>query len=566
VGKSLVAIDTDHIKQYVFGTDKLREIRGASSWLDYLNRIVMTGKEKDKSEPLPYHVIPVCANGGGGLFVVESEDANGAEAFGKDIQRQFREQTGSGASVTYAVQALPDHIKVTEGGDDEDHLVDDPEMEPYLKLLRWKLRERKLIPPHIIISPSHPFMRPCDSCGIFYARPDEPEKVPRDPGERDELYCLSCQKKRWRDRDVKTFIRRDVPGDDYLWKKVLKRLKELGYDLPNYPKRPEDFNVFSTFKGGKDYLALIYADANGMGKAFDKCKGLPEYSDLATRVDNAIYDAACIAINTHLQISKHVKDSATGEERVFPFDILMMGGDDVLMVTPATAALDVALTLATAFRDLTGGEYTLSVGVVLAPIKYPFRLLESLARTTLEFAKDEGNGESRINFVTVAGSAGETFTKVFDMLHTPSTKQGRPVDKQFFATLRPYKPETLALLLKAIRDGRKKKLGRSKLHQMREAIMKMNLTTSVSESRAVLMNWKADQREYVIDYVHTFSNQHLNGTADSQNPETLRYERPFPWFFSEKKGDRSIYRTPLLDLTELYDFVSGEETADGDTH
>jgi hypothetical protein len=38
LGKSLVAMDTDHIKQYVFATDKLKEIRGASSILDRLNR------------------------------------------------------------------------------------------------------------------------------------------------------------------------------------------------------------------------------------------------------------------------------------------------------------------------------------------------------------------------------------------------------------------------------------------------------------------------------------------------------------------------------------------------
>src|SRR5579883_487790 len=41
VGKSLIAFDTDHIKGYVFGTDRLKEIRGASSRLDYLNRITM---------------------------------------------------------------------------------------------------------------------------------------------------------------------------------------------------------------------------------------------------------------------------------------------------------------------------------------------------------------------------------------------------------------------------------------------------------------------------------------------------------------------------------------------
>ncbi len=38
VSQSLIAFDTDHIKGYVFGTNRLKEIRGASSILDRLNR------------------------------------------------------------------------------------------------------------------------------------------------------------------------------------------------------------------------------------------------------------------------------------------------------------------------------------------------------------------------------------------------------------------------------------------------------------------------------------------------------------------------------------------------
>lgn len=41
MSKTLVALDTDHIKRYVFATNKLKEIRGASSILDHLNRILM---------------------------------------------------------------------------------------------------------------------------------------------------------------------------------------------------------------------------------------------------------------------------------------------------------------------------------------------------------------------------------------------------------------------------------------------------------------------------------------------------------------------------------------------
>lgn len=590
MAKSLVAFDTNHIKHYVFGTDRLREIRGASSILDYLNRFIMTGEAKDAPEPLPYQIIKICANGGGGMFVVESDNPNGGEAFGKYIQRRFRELTGDGASVTYAVQPLSDDITVTKGGNDENHLIDDPAIVAYVKTLRWLLREKKLTQ-YPITHPTHPFMRPCNSCGVFYAVPELPElrefleKFDIDLDEEEDsyspenLYCESCQRKHLRDLQVKIKIKdlvlrendqaKEVSRDDYLWEHVIECLEQRNYDLSKRPRRPRDFNVFANFKGRKDYFALIYADANGMGKAFDNCNMLKTYHDFAQTVDGAIYQAACAAIAEHLKVKDHVP--ADQRPTTFPFDILLMGGDDVLMAVPATAALDVALTIANVFEEemrkhYPDEHYTLSAGVVLAPIKYPFRLLEMLATTTLKAAKDDGNGEPRINFVTVAGSAGETFSKVFETLHTPSRENGRPVKKQFFATLRPYDPDTLDRLLQTIRKGRRKNLGRTKLHQMREAIMKMNLTTSVSESRAVLMNWRSDQREYVVDYVHTFANQHLSGTSESQNPESLRYERPFPWFNSGEKGERDIYRTPLLDFIELYDFVSGEEAADGDTH
>jgi hypothetical protein len=48
VGLSLIAFDTNAIKQYVFGTDKLREIRGASSILDNLNRDSMINLAEDE--------------------------------------------------------------------------------------------------------------------------------------------------------------------------------------------------------------------------------------------------------------------------------------------------------------------------------------------------------------------------------------------------------------------------------------------------------------------------------------------------------------------------------------
>ncbi len=570
MGKSLVMFDTENIKEYVFGTDKLREIRGASSVLDGLNRYGMYGV----AEEIGLQVENVYTNGGDGLFLIDSDKA---QEYGRHVQYEYREKTGGGASVAFVEQKLPEHIKMVEDAKD---------IPEYLESMRWQLREKKLTPQDTISLPSHPFMRPCDSCGVFYAAPDE-GRVIRDAGELQELYCTGCQRKRQRDDKVKTHIEQRVKPkkrsddesndiDDYLWDEVIGRLGEMQYDLSRNPQRPQDFNVFRTFKDGKEYFALIYADANGMGKAFGSCNGLPEYQKLAETIDNAIYQAVCSAITQHLKVSDHVKPNDTP---VFPFDILLMGGDDVLTVVPAIVALDVALTIATEFRQAVQTAYpndstkhaTLSVGIVLAPVNYPFGPLLDLVESTLKFAKKasakaranatnpEQFDDTRINFMTVTGSTSQDFDRVYRSL-SRRTKQEGPPEKveEYYATLRPYDPVSLSTLLALIREGYGMGLGRTKLHQLREAVFKMNLTTSVVDGLALLRNWREKQRDYVLKQVYTFRGHYQVPRYDPQDPSTFFYRVTFPWFADGK----DTYRTSLLDFVELYDFVAGKDEQD----
>ena len=129
---------------------------------------------------------------------------------------------------------------------------------------------------------------------------------------------------------------------------------------------PKDFDVFRDFKGAKDYLGLIYADANNIGRAIEEYSTLPTRREFAGWIDDALYTAICTAINSHLQVDALLKPLAqqrsNNSEHVFPFDILLLGGDDICMVVPAAVAFDVALTLAETFRTETREKHSLSVG------------------------------------------------------------------------------------------------------------------------------------------------------------------------------------------------------------
>lgn len=579
--RALVALDTDHIKEYVFRTDRLKEIRGASSLLDYLNRHIMESIAKEFKAQCIY------ANGGSGLFLISGEGAKKqAEAFGKKVQLAYCEQSGGTSSITYATQPLPNNIS-------EDELMDYP-LKQELLLLQYRLQQAKNNPPSEIALPSHPFMRPCDACGIEYAqyqgtklgpqeenvikKSEDDEEEKDDDGEDEEdqhrFYCESCRNKYRQDKKVRGTIKQALLSvrrkksvsvrDGYLWDRVISLLQQEGYEFPlgKLPRRPKDFNAFRGFPGSKDYLALIYADGNGMGKALMEQDTLRKRKQFANNLDDSVFQAMAIAISRHLKIQ-----NTSGEKNLFPFDILLVGGDDIVMVTPAANAADVALTIAQEFESLTkakdpqGKGYTLSVSVVLAPTKYPFGLLRDLAERALKFAKKYiPLGESGINFVIVTGNTSQGFDKVYQSLSKTRTKDDPDDTPEFYATLRPYNAKQFNLLLNAIRQGHRLGIGRTKLHQLREAILKKNLTTSVNDALAIVRNWQKDQYEYIVKHVYTLAGLHQEQARDTDNPSTWFPRVTFPWFASVTDG-KNVYRTTLLDFIELYDFVFSEERA-----
>ena len=161
-------------------------------------------------------------------------------------------------------------------------------------------------------------------------------------------------------------------------------------------------------------------------------------------------------------------------------------------------------------------------------------------------------GNTSINFMTVTGSTSHEFEKVYTAL--VDMKKWNARKATFYATLRPYNIEQLEDLLRTIREGNKLHLGRTKLHQVRESVLKMNLTTAVSDALAVLRNWRSKQREFVYEYVYTMGGRYQAQHSNPEEPGSLFPQVTFPWF----ADGIDTYRTPLLDFVELYDFVTQE--------
>ena len=89
-GSFIIVIDIPSIKKYVFGTDSLNEVRGASARLDRLNRVEMRqhlyeylGKEQ---------VEQIYANGGSAQFLVHECDDSTVRKACTSLSRHIREQ------------------------------------------------------------------------------------------------------------------------------------------------------------------------------------------------------------------------------------------------------------------------------------------------------------------------------------------------------------------------------------------------------------------------------------------------------------------------------------------
>ncbi len=339
--RCLVLFDTDHIKNYLFATNKLKEIRGASALLDRLNAT--------ETEKVARNVCPaldkVYANGGGALFLAPSADA--ARDVMAAVEKLYVQKTLA-ATITGAALPLAPATEHQGFGERVQELG---------RLLR-RAKAHKAAQPGLEMLP---YLHICDACGEHPAacRSTDEEGLPR-------LLCRACQAKR---------KSAPAPRQD----------------------EPEDFEQLGGLATPIGYMGFIYADGNCIGK---RLEGLGDRTAYAEFSEN---------LRTWLGQSLDAALGGTVREGRTPYIKLLLGGDDLLLVTAADIAMEAALKLAQEFETRSGG-LTLSVGVVLAHADYPIAELLRLAGECLKRAKacsfKAGYKTGAIDFEIVTSASG----------------------------------------------------------------------------------------------------------------------------------------------------------------
>lgn len=522
--KSVLSFDTDRIKNYVFATGSLATIRGASAVLDKLNRVEM---QQEISQVAPESE-KVFADGGSGMFRLDSSHVDAAIAA---VEYLYRRETDTasitGASIEYA---------------------DKQELEEQLVLLPYRVRKAKEKAPQFMGMVSSSFMKTCESCGISYANKTFTG------AEGTEYVCRACYIKKSEDRlqkkQIHSYFSPDFEPDtgraQPLWQRLSSKLKERKYGgnpERQYFDRPNDFNELGELSTPSGYIGLIVADGDEMGQLLDRFKSLQEFSDFAKIVDQSLYDALYSAIVEHLQ--------PPAGQNVLPFDVLLLAGDDLVMVTRAQSALQVAVQLVEDFSSISeqyGRRLKLSASVVIAHDRFPFQAAHKTAESGLSFAKQKAHelkmqgkecSTGLINFLVLSSPSSLDFQGIYNtdlktIAHDGITSNIR--------TLRPYSPESLHILMEAVQDL--SGASRTRLHQLAEACY-LDRNNSKLNGFTALSRWqeKSGGQAWAIKKLFDDIRKYYGFTD----------KFAFPWLVDQENNHHS----PLVDLLEIFDFVKG---------
>ena len=159
-------------------------------------------------------------------------------------------------------------------------------------------------------------------------------------------------------------------------------------------KRAEDLAKLAA--GG--YLALIHADGNGIGqryKEFQTVRSPGDKSPVTEVIDvpreahgEAFFHSMRVVVRR--AIVDALDKTFTESYDVRPYEVLMLGGDDLLLVCRADRALDLACNYAAElekYRLADGKPLHLAIGVAIAQDAYPLHRLHELAEALAGSAK-----------------------------------------------------------------------------------------------------------------------------------------------------------------------------------
>jgi CRISPR-associated protein Cmr2 len=339
------------------------------------------------------------------------------------------------------------------------------------------------------------------------------------------------------------------------------------------------------------FVAYIYADGNNMGQHIrDKIKTPSDYQQFSEDIFQATTDATYYALSEHLNPHEYTPDAQSNRKSkrtvgIHPFEIVTIGGDDVLLIVPANKALAIAKTIGEqfeAFLEKTGryplkqlpdpktasgwhryqGKtaqtrnscLSISSGVLITadntPIYYADKLVSQLLKSAKKKAKSlEGYAGGTVDIltlkaVTMISSNISAFRQEGLTIERKDSKTNHNQVLKLYAT--PYTLHELGGLLETLRSLKDSNFPLSQLYQIR-SLLERGKRTSILNYRYFRVRLGEDKQKILKEQ---FENSWCEPETNDGNLA--------PWLTPKREAKKTTYQTIWRELVELLPFMDEE--------
>lgn len=325
-------------------------------------------------------------------------------------------------------------------------------------------------------------------------------------------------------------------------------------------------------QAGGGFIGLLYADGDNVGRKIATIATPQDYRVFSEQLSGTAAQAVFQALATHLRPQRN------GANWFHPFEILAIGGDDLLIIVPGNRALAIACDIAHYFESTVDvapgprpiqGRYIadefasvsrfdayqprigLSAGLVIAredaPIFFLRDLVEALLKTAKKAARTAGASQDRrqtggaIDFMVL-----KSITMVSDSVE--KFRESALAGTSCNLTARPYSWRECAGLIHTVRQIKQGKVPRSQLYRLRDILEQARNKGPLASSLEYLYT-RVRQPDRSAQAMQA-AIEHDWRNAASQPPWMPR---------SPGAGDDEAgWETIWADLIEIYDVTEGD--------
>jgi hypothetical protein len=550
----LLLLDTDKIKDYVFASSKLKEIRGASMLLEQLN-IVETKKvilnhfqiEIDlNSDEIPKNENFKIIYLDGGSGKVEFAKEKDAKECAAKIELLYKKWTNS-ASISWEVVEI-DHGAYYQSVSYGEYL----------------LRKKKLGGRNLGQSNHVGIIHRCAHSGYEMVEDIQQQFYVVDKVE--QKYNLLTNRMKNTDLKIAKISPSSVIKQTYYEKKRKQESpirKQLSEKYNGHYEWPKQLSVIGKAARNGD-IGLIYFDGNSMNKLLKRIRSSEGYSEFSKHLRNCIRKSI---IETIIKLYPSFKDlpllvnsedeiEGTEEVKVMPIELILTAGDDLIVAVPSNKAMEFTSILLQKFSDYSketfgyqdevdpeGHGLTMSAGVAIAKASFPIKYLVPLSEQLLRSAKKK-NYELKLKGITDANKLSTIDYMVVSMSSNPDLNDIRTSQLQrkdndlgdVLLTKRPYTLQQWQKIEPVIESIKQHKFPNSKMKAFYQLHFKEE--------------WEANY--YFKKY---FANLSEDLRKDMRDLYSAVYDGDFTESLWVNEGD--YVSSPLIDAFEIYRYLEG---------